>query len=187
MRLFVAVDIPSDIKDALHKEAMRLKGRGIRASYPSKESYHITLKFLGEVEEGKVPNIVSALKGWSGSVEPFRVRIKNKGVFPGLAQPRVVWCGVELTDELAKVQSLVEESMASLGFPKEKRDFHPHITLGRLKRLSPGERGFIRSFCGEERLYGEFVVDNIVLYRSILRPEGARYAKLEIIRLGGGV
>ncbi len=182
----MAVDIPSDIKDTLHKEAMRLKDYGIKASYPSRESYHITLKFLGEVEEVKVPNIVSALRDCSGSVGPFRVRIRGKGVFPGFVRPKVVWCGVELTDELAKLQSLVEKSMVSLGFPKERRAFHPHITLGRLKRLSPDERRFIRSFCGEERLYGEFVVDNIVLYRSILKPEGALYVKLEIVELGGG-
>ncbi len=186
MRLFVAVELPPDVKDALYRDAMYLRGEGVRASYPSRDAYHITLKFLGEVPDGDVEGVCRALSSVSG-VPPFEVRVEGRGVFPGFSSPRVVWCGVaEGASSLSALSSAVEEALEPLGFERETRPFVPHITLCRVKRVGMREKRLIRDFCREAASYGAFWVRRFALFRSILRPEGALYRVIKSFPLEGG-
>ena len=185
MRLFVAVDVPDDIKEKLYRDAMFLKRSGVRASYPALSSYHITLKFLGEVAEERLEGIIGALSGAFDHISPFEASVEGRGVFPGFRNPRVVWGGVRDEGGFSALKEAVDRALEVLGFGRDDKAFVPHITLGRVKRAGMEEKRIIRQFCEEGASYGSFTVSEVVLYRSILRPEGAEYRKLHIFKIGG--
>ena len=186
MRLFIAVPLPDPVKEAIYGDAEVLKREGIRASYPAWENYHITLKFLGEVNESKVSAILDGMRASVSGMMPFDASIEGRGVFPGFRNPKVIWCGVEEgAESLVELFERVERAMAYLGFEREKKPFHPHVTVGRLKRLSPEQKRFIIKFCSHRLAYGRIRIERIVLYKSTLRPEGAVYTPLGSAFLGG--
>ena len=185
MRLFIAVPIPEDLRNCIYRDAVLLKREGIAGSYPVKENYHITLKFLGEVDDERARRILPLLRDRFSGFSSFTVEVEGRGVFPGFANPKVVWCGVgEGSDGLRKMHGIVEEAMDELGFERDDREFHPHITLGRLKRLNAQQKRFIREFCAATVKHGRFTVERITLYKSVLAPSGAKYYPLGSVELG---
>ncbi len=185
MRLFVAVDVPDEIKEKLYRDAMLLKGSGIRASYPARSSYHITLKFLGEVAEERVKEIIDALTGAFDHIAPFEASVEGRGVFPGFRNPRVVWGGVRDNGGFSALKEAVDRALEVLGFERDDKPFVPHITLGRVKKASMEDKRIIRQFCEGKVSYGSLTVGEVILYRSILKPEGAEYKKIHIFKIGG--
>lgn len=137
LRLFVALDLPAGAKAALAASCKELQGllpAGMRWVNPA--GIHLTLKFLGAVEAGRVDALLAALRSAAaaGDQPPFPLHLDGLGVFPNRREPRVIWAGVggDL-DRLAKMQRRVEQAMARLGFPEESRAFRPHLTLGRVR------------------------------------------------------
>ena len=146
-------------------------------------SIHLTLKFLGEVDPGLVPGLSAALRPATASLQPFALSLRGLGGFPNLRNPRVLWCGVEGdADRLAELQKIVEQTCASFGFEPEAREFHPHLTLGRVqgKRNLHRILDYIRIGSVFERAFG---VDRYHVYRSVLTPRGANYSILDTIEL----
>ena len=114
---------------------------------------------------------------------PFNLRIRGVGAFPNLNSPRVIWCGVEgETEKLSSLQAKVEDACASLGFEREARSFHPHLTLGRVngKRNLQPLLDYIK--IGSE-LESAFLADCVNIYKSVLMPRGAIYTVMERIEL----
>ncbi len=184
MRLFVAIDIDEDNKSFLWERAKQLKNMGFRGSFPRKENYHITLKFLGEVEERLIPEIKEALKKAAAETAPFELSLSERGVFPGYKQPRVVWIGIkEETGALKKLFSSVEDELSRLGFERERRPFSPHLTLARIKSITPQGKKSLLEFCSKKDYVGKVRVDRFVLYRSILDSRGAIYKKIAEFQL----
>jgi len=146
---------------------------------------HLTLQFLGNVEEEQIPGITEILEQAGKGVTPFDLEMGRLGVFPHLTHPRVVWIGVEPVDALTTLQSKIQQGLEPLGFPKENRDFHPHLTLLRLKsRKNLRQLAHYIDTEGPGLKAGVIRAEQIHLYQSILKPQGAEYRKLCTARLG---
>lgn len=185
MRLFVAVEFPEAVRRRAWRATAPLREADLPVKWVGPERLHLTLKFLGEADEGKVPAVGEALERAAGSVGPLALRLAGVGAFPSLGAPRVLWIGVEGPPELERLHEAVEEALAELGFEREERDFHPHVTLGRARRGSGGLGGAERLV---ERLEVDVActADDVRLVRSVLGPEGARYSVVSSHALGGG-
>ena len=187
MRLFVAVNLPEDERRAAHEAVAPLRDAGLPVKWVPAGSLHATLKFLGEVAEGREAAIVAALDAAVAAARPFDVLLGGAGAFPGLSRPRVIWLGVEPHPALELLANDVERALQPLGFEAELRPFQPHITLGRAR---PGARP--GAFAGLERLAGELTwegvapVDSVDLMASVLGPGGAEYAVRHRSLLLGG-
>ena len=165
MRLFIAVDLPLDVKNSLELLKPFVKGRLVK-----KEHMHVTLKFLGEVGDEKVPRIISSLK--EISFPAFRVKLAKAGAFPDERRARVVWVSAEPQEPLKKVKELVDRALPD--FPDDK-PFHSHITLARCNQ--DDLRDEIKAL-NSKLVRNEFLVSKITLYKSTLTPQGPVYEKL---------
>jgi 2'-5' RNA ligase len=176
MRSFIAVEARTPGVEGLLSGLSSL-GAALRVVKP--EGLHITMKFLGEIPEGRVGEIYSAMEEAFSPFEPFHISLKGAGAFPSPRRPRVVWVGVEEgRDTLIRMQSALDSNLSSLGFQKEKRRFHPHLTLARVKtpRVMDRLQEFIEGHKGEE--FGRVAVGKVELKKSLLTPRGALYTTL---------
>ncbi len=176
LRLFIALPLTSELRRRLEviTESLSEKISGVRWS--KTENIHLTLKFLGDIEEKKVSAIKQVLQKVAARHGPFELNVGELGVFPGFRKPRVIWAGVREEGESLKllVQDL-EQSLARMGFKREKREYSPHLTLGRVKVThAPPELREIFSSRGAESL-GRLRMDVILLIKSTLTGEGPVY------------
>lgn len=140
---------------------------------------HLTLKFLGEIDEEKIPQIESILKRISETFKPFPLRLKGTGYFPPKSKtPRVLWAAIEEVEDLKRLQSDIEEEMESIGFPKERRTFHPHLTLGRVKTSFDIQETLHFLEKHRDKNFGEMEAKKVTFFRSVLKPTGAEYSVL---------
>ena len=173
MRCFVAVELPSHMREEIGRLQSRIATDGLRLVKP--ELVHVTIKFLGDVPQGNVGPVTEAL----GRVTfaPFPVRVLGMGAFPGRAV-RVVWLG--LAGNFQELYLNVEQALKPLGFAPEARGFSPHVTLGRVARPNEemnrrlGDR--IADFSSSD--LGSFTVDRFYLKKSTLTPGGPIYEDL---------
>ncbi len=183
LRLFVACALPDEMRRALGRiqDDLRSALGGGRLRWVRPEAIHVTLKFLGEVEESRVDEITSALRS---AVEPFELRLSASGGLGGFggARLRVVWVGLEGDVEgLASLAGRVETALAPLGFPSERRPFAAHLTLARVPDQVPSaERRQLASLVERYRSppLPSMVLTEVHLMRSILGPGGAVYHRL---------
>ena len=154
------------------------------------DGLHLTLKFLGNVDAGRVDGITQGMRRACRDLAPFELALSGLGVFPNAGRPRVVWAGVrgEL-GPLAELQGNVETEMSALGFAPERRAFSPHLTLGRVRdRVADWQRsrlGGAVTGCSIEAAR-PWLVEAALLVRSELGPGGATYTNLASVPLGGG-
>lgn len=184
MRTFIAIDLEEGIKKKLFFLLHELNKVSKGIKWVKKEGMHLTLKFLGEIGKEKIPEIESILKEISEKYNPFPLRLIGTGSFPpGKKNPRVLWVGIEETKSLKTLQAQIEEKLEKIGFEKEKREFHPHLTLGRVKAHS--YLGGVLSQLEKEReaSFGEMLVKKITFLQSILKPTGAEYKVLSEFEL----
>lgn len=182
MRLFIAANIPEDLKDkfAILTKRLKYKISGIR--WVRDSNFHLTLKFLGEVKEERIEKISKALSNAAEGISPFNVHFLGLGAFPNEHSPRIVWAGIkEGTDELKKLADRIEYFFAGIGFEKEKRAFSAHLTLGRSKTYDLKEI----SFENLDSDLGSYKLERIYLMQSTLTPEGPEYEILRSFELGG--
>lgn len=187
MRTFIAINLDQEIKRALSQFITELNAcsperKGIRWVRP--EGMHLTLKFLGEISEEKVPPIESALKEISEKYGPFPLRVKGTGYFPPKSKtPRVLWVAIEEVEDLKRLQSDMEQAMEDLGFMRERRTFHPHLTLGRVKTFSGIKETLDFLERHKDKNFGEMEANKITFFRSVLKPTGAEYSVLSEFQL----
>ena len=184
MRLFVAIELNDAVKKSLMDAQKALVGFNRMVRWVGKEQMHLTLKFLGEVKSGKLPEIKRAVEAAATDSIPFDLDAVGTGCFPPKGKVRVVWTGIEKSgDELANCQAKVESELEKVGFPKEERPFSPHLTLGRVKEdLSGGELRDEIARVDAKRVSQR--VEKIVLMSSELTRAGARYTKVGTWKLG---
>jgi RNA 2',3'-cyclic 3'-phosphodiesterase len=175
MRLFIAIELPDGIRDALARVQSELKAATHSARWVAAESIHITLKFLGEVQEGKIADIHAAVTGLTW--KPFTITVRGVGFFPGTRSPRIFWAGME-SPTMQELAAQVDSKMEPLGFEKEKRAFRPHITLARAKDTRIDASLVTAATHFKDHDFGSFFVDRMFLFRSTLRPSGAVHEKL---------
>jgi 2'-5' RNA ligase len=172
MRLFIAIDLPDAILNKL--EPLSRSTPAGRPSAP--EQMHLTLFFLGEVPEENVAGIIAALQ--TIRVTPFSLKLEGVGCFPSPNRPRILWVGISPTPTLHDLKKQIDAALIPLGFTPDKKPFHPHLTLARIK--NPWVTG-IPKFLEEHRSFNseEFVVDSFHLYSSTLSPAGSLYSKVK--------
>ncbi|HEX9592764.1 MAG TPA: RNA 2',3'-cyclic phosphodiesterase [bacterium] len=165
-RLFVAIDLPPEVKGRL----VPLRGGLPGARWVEGEQLHLTLRFIGEVDGGVLREIRASLETVHG--RPFSLALQGVGHFPPRGQPRVVWVGVEKSAPLTQLHGRVESALAAVGVAREGRKFSPHITLARLNG-TPGSR--VGRYLEEFGLFrtDPFAVEELTLYSSTLTRHGA--------------
>ncbi len=189
MRLFVAIDLSSTLRERLSDQIDQLSQllgtESIRWVKPS--SIHLTLKFLGETPENQVDRINHTLRNITPQFSAFKMRIGEFDCFPNPRRPRVFWIGVhEESGILKQLNQAVETDLEKLGFKKEKRSFTAHLTLGRLRKgVSSSALETLARRLEKVQIIdlGTEVVKEICLFRSILHPSGAEYTKLGVFQL----
>ena len=185
MRLFLAVNLPSDLRERIYADAAPLRAIAPAVTWVRVEHLHMTVKFLGEVDGSRVDGLLSALRTGLAAHDPFSLGFSGLGAFPDFRRPRVVWIGVRNDRAIAAVASDIEGICESLGFARDERAFNAHLTLGRVKReLAPGQ---VRALEGEATsLVGMYDVDvrSIELVKSELGSHGPTHSILSSILLG---
>jgi 2'-5' RNA ligase len=177
VRVFIAVPLPADLKAklvALQQEFRRLP---LEAAWVREAGFHITLKFLGEVDSSLIAPIVVCMTTATQCYHPFSLTVSGVGVFPHESSPRVLWVGVrDMTGLLRQVQQTLGAHLTQLGYPPEDRPFSPHLTLARVKRISRRGEFLAGLKAHREAVLGQLDVDHIELVESQLHPAGARYS-----------
>ena len=176
MRVFIAVDVPNEIRKALGDVQRELRPLTNSARWVAPESIHITLRFLGEIPDKRLDDIITALTGLTW--KPFTITVHGVGFFPGTRSPRVFWAGMEAPTMQGLAEQL-DTRMDRLGFEKEKRAFRPHITLARARDSRIDSSLVLGASDYAEHNFGSFVVDRMYLFKSTLKPSGAVYEKLK--------
>ena len=175
IRSFIAIDTPAEIKEKIEEVEEKLRATNADVRWETKEKFHITLKFLGNVEEEKLNSLAQRLGGRLITHSPFTITYEAVGCFPNLRHPRVIWVGTHDEDgSLKALAQTVEEIAAAHGFEREKRPFHPHITIGRVK----GSKNLMELSSALESVTFDpqpSTVREILLMKSDLRPTGSVY------------
>ncbi|ELY55909.1 RNA 2',3'-cyclic phosphodiesterase [Natronolimnohabitans innermongolicus] len=184
MRLFVSVDLPDDLADAVDDLQDEFTGAsGLNFTDPRQA--HVTLKFLGEVDESRVPDLERELEAAvaDAAVEPFTVRYGGLGVFPSLDYISVIWFGAETGgEELTRLHEAVEDRTTAMGFEEESHDFTPHVTLARMEHGGGKEQ--VQELVRErDPTIGEMTVEEIHLTESVRTDAGPIYSTVESFSL----
>ena len=179
MRAFIAIELPSEIKNNLADLQQRLKQEGLKASWVKPGNIHLTLKFLGDIDPGNVENISAAMKVAAEKSAPFELKVSGTGVFPNLRKARVLWAGLSQgVAQLIDLQKDLDKALEECGFERQKRSFKGHLTLARFRDpVNPAKLEKSLRECNGNHL-GQLVVSDIVLFKSDLKPTGAVYTKL---------
>lgn len=179
IRAFIAISLPPRIRELVVEVQERFHECGKTLSWIKPENVHLTVRFLGNISEEKVPAIGEAIKKGIADTHPFRMEIDEIGVFPNLKYPRVIWLGVEeATHTLIDLENRISDEMETLGFEREERKFTPHITLGWVKTYKKKNK-IIEIIQSQGKIYGaEIAMESVELYRSDLKPTGAVHTVL---------
>jgi 2'-5' RNA ligase len=180
VRVFCAVELTSEVRARAASHAARLRDHvpEARASFPRAENLHLTLKFLGEIAQGRIEALSNAASRAVQGVSPFNLTIEGAGAFPPRGIPRVLWLGIkDSSGELSRLQSRLEDECSTEGFTREERPFHPHLTLARI-RTQHGARELARLHQETGFAAIEFPVTDLVVMRSELGAGGSRYTEI---------
>jgi len=175
MRTFIAVDLDPELKKALQDVILKLKKTGADVRWVNFQGMHLTLKFLGEVGQDKLAAVESVLRAAAASNSRFPLVLKGTGTFPHGKSPRVIWAGIDEHPALLALQKTLEDELEREGFPREEREFHPHLTLGRVKGQSGVRDALLELDKYREIPFGEMTARKVTLFESVLKPEGAEY------------
>ncbi|HKQ85221.1 MAG TPA: RNA 2',3'-cyclic phosphodiesterase [Candidatus Acidoferrales bacterium] len=187
MRLFIALDIPGETREAFAALIAKLRHKCPSAHWVRPEAMHITLKFIGHADPENLPAIHDALAKLR-SPEPIEVHFRGLGFFPSEKRPRVFWCGVDASPNAAALSAAMDQALAKFGVEPENRPFTPHLTLARFKEGDAHPRGKHAKEAAEivnvahetqEKDFGTICTPEFHLFESKTKPTGAEYTRLE--------
>ena len=185
VRTFLAIELNDSVRKALIQ--FQRQADNLLLKWVSPNAIHLTVKFLGVIEEEQVFIIKQALEEVVQEMSPFALTFKGLGGFPTLQKPRIIWAGVEGdVDHLEVLVSCIESALRLVGFPQEDRPYHPHITLARVKANAReiGQKITTSEVSKQKWNFGNLTVDRLSLFQSQLTPEGAQYSCLWTLVLG---
>ncbi len=184
MRCFVAIEIHDTLRERLTLLQRELKACGWPMNWARAEHLHLTIKFLGEIDDTRIDDVCSAVRDASRRQAAFSLFTGKLGCFPPRGPARVIWLGVDDPDgALSNLHERVETALEPLGIARESRAFHPHLTLGRTRsRVSPEN---IRDILAKHDLQPEqpLRVEEVVVFQSELTPRGPIHTPLAHVRL----
>jgi len=176
-RVFCAVELPQTARHLVLRHIAHLKEKVLhtKASWAHDANLHLTLKFLGEIPTASVADLSKAVSQAASHVQPFSIRLEHTGIFPPRGQPRVLWIGVnDVSEKLLELHARLEDESAQVGFAKETRPFHPHLTIARL-RQADNARTLANAHQHMEFDPLEIAVAELLVIRSELSSAGSKY------------
>lgn len=186
IRSFIALPITAAVQKSATALVRRLSGERDGIKWVPGENLHLTLKFLGEVDNRELPKVCETVRDCCRGIEPFALQFRGAGAFPDPARPRVVYAGIiQGGDSLIELVGRLEPALADLGFKPEPRDYVPHLTLGRTRggsrRGSPEVADRIRAEADYD--LGSMLAEKVCLYASFLDKAGPTYQVMDTIEL----
>jgi 2'-5' RNA ligase len=186
MRLFFAIELGDALLERLEEKTAPLRAEAPELAWVARDHRHLTLKYLGDVEEGAVPKLTAAADHAVAGHDPLEMTVREVGAFPNFRRARVVWIGVEQEPRLELLHHDLELACEREGFEVEGRPFRPHITLARVRApLSVDRMRDLARVARTVRMKASVLVDHVTLFESTLSPTGARYRRLHAASLGG--
>lgn len=183
-RIFLALNFSvaatRKIAEEIERHKRPMADAGFRVAWVPAANLHLTLKFLGSVGEELVEGVTGACRRVAARQLPIEAKAIGLGAFPSLHKPNVLWVGVEAPPALAALQRDVESAMVELGFEKEERAYHPHVTVGRVKEA----RGSAETLWKSDALLGSSALAELIVYESRTRSAGAEYVARARVPLG---
>jgi len=182
--LFISVELPDDVKNKIDLLVTELEKSTAQVKWVAAKNLHITLKFLGWVEEKDLEKIIGLTRQSVADTGSFKAAFGGIGTFPEGKSPRVVWVGTEEGgDGLCGLANRLEKNLSDAGFRSEEREFKPHLTIGRVKERKGVDDLKIRiSKLGNSK-FGEMTVDKIHIMKSTLTPKGPIYDIFKEVKL----
>ncbi|RPI74339.1 MAG: RNA 2',3'-cyclic phosphodiesterase [Desulfobacteraceae bacterium] len=186
-RSFLAFELSGPLKETMHRVSRELKKTALDAKWVKVDHIHLTLMFLGDIEEQSINQIDTAARAACGLYAPFSVSLKSMGCFPNKKKARVLWLGVggDLS-RMAGFQKILQKDLNPLNVKEEDREFKPHLTLGRFR--TPGNQSHLLDSILQQyqNLTSPMIsLAELVLFKSDLKPGGAIYTKLKTWPLSG--
>jgi 2'-5' RNA ligase len=184
MRLFIAVNLPVAVRDAIYADAEPLRAATTSIRWVSPAALHVTLKFLGELDASLVNPLRDVLESVVPGHAAITARTTDVGAFPNFRRPRVVWVGMTSERALQSLAGDIDRALTPLGIPREARAFQAHLTLGRVKgELVPAQATALAAAAKSSRGSRELAVRTVDLMQSELGPGGSRYSVLAAVPL----
>jgi RNA 2',3'-cyclic 3'-phosphodiesterase len=185
IRAFIAAEISEEARSKLEQVQAELRRARSDVRWESTSKMHITLKFLGDTSPDLLPRIIGQLEDIGRHAGTCGLILKGIGAFPAIHRPRVIWAGCENPDgNLKGIRASLESSLFAEGFERERNPFHPHITLGRCRDgNAPRELISLLETVTFDPV--SFIINQIVLMKSTLKPGGSEYSILQSIHLAG--
>lgn len=184
MRVFIAVELPDEIRKNIVELINELKEVGSDVKWLEEKNLHITLKFLGWVEDRKINDVIELTAKAVAGTGSFKAKFEGLGTFPPGKTPRVVWAGVsEGAEKMKKLADSLEETLSNAGYRSEEREFNSHVTIGRVKEKKGVDK--LREKLGDYKdpKFGETIVDHINIMKSTLTPKGPIYEKVKEVKI----
>ena len=185
IRTFIAVDVSSAIRNAASRIINRLSVDTVDFNWVEKDNLHVTLNFLGDVEETEVPGVCRLVSDTVAEFGSFELSVKGLGCFPKPEKPRVMWMGIESGgEELTSLNERLSTALETMRFPRERNDYRPHLTLGRIRRggrWNPSLTLAVEK--GQDLVGGTMVVNEVVVYSSYLDRTGPTYTAMSRIEI----
>ena len=186
IRSFVAFDLPRPVIEQLADAQKRLKQSASGVRWVSPGAIHLTINFLGDIDEELAPSIHQAMQESVAGSPALTLFLTEIGAFPNKSRPRVVWAGLGGDVEgLSRIKVRLDGLLEPLGFTPEKRPFKPHLTIGRVKKMNNPRQLNLALEQAEVADHAPFMVTDLVLYKSELSPQGAKYTSLAKAELTG--
>jgi len=187
LRTFIAVEMDEAIRRAAARLTEELRTASADVTWVAPHNMHLTVKFLGEVATEKIPQVGEAVAKAAVETKPFELEIRGVGAFPNVSRPRTLWLGLGAgEEELAALAKRVDLALRKLGFEREARMFHGHLTLGRVRRPTPALAalsGLIQA--KTDFTAGRTPINEVVVFSSQLSPSGPTYEALSRAPLAG--
>ena len=180
-RGFIAIDINATSQILEFKKAIEGTGADVKLVEP--ENIHITLKFLGDVAENLVDSLDNAIKEAVRGIKPYPLLLRKTGVFPNQQYLKVIWIGIEDGQTTGIIAKKLDEELSKLGFPREAKQFTPHLTIGRVKTARQKQQLLQVIERYRDTLFGEYTVTSVLLKKSELTPKGPIYTTVRDVRL----
>lgn len=177
-RIFTAIDISEETREKVadYIKALHSEFPNLRVGWEKPEKLHLTLKFLGDIDERELKNLIEAVGKMAKRISKFKLQIVQTGVFPSRKNARILWLGVkDETEKLRNLNEILESECERFGFAKEKRNFKAHLTIARL-REPQNSKALIEKHLENEFKSAEFDVSEIVIYESRLQKSGSIYS-----------
>ena len=178
IRTFLAIDLPGTQRKIIEEHQGRWKSTKADLRWIDPSNMHLTLKFLGEIQESSKGSVKTVCKEVCCLHRGFSLFLNGTGIFPNLRRPRILWIGIGgETDLLCKLQNNIETALEEKGFSREDRAFTPHLTVGRVRSPRKLSR-LVDVFLKDKIVIEPFKVEEVIVYKSQLTPRGPLYSPL---------